>query len=147
MKNRIVYSLAPALVVLALSGCATPGSRIEKNPEMFAGLPEEVKGAVRDGQVEVGYPADAVYLALGKPDRRYARETAEGSALVLSWVSHDYYTDRQRVSARFKIRDSDGRLRSAQDDVWVDVKQSREYESKRVEIRDGVVTAIEEITR
>lgn len=147
MKTKTLILMLLSGAFLGLTGCATPQSRIKKNPELYQALPPEVRANVQEGNVQIGYTQDAVYLALGQPDRKYSRTTFDGNTQIWSWVDYDYHTDRQRVSARFNVRDSEGRVHRVSDSVWVDVKQAREYETKRVEIADGVVKAIEDITR
>lgn len=136
-----------ALAALIGAGCATVESRIRKHPELFEALPPEVQQAVRQGRVEVGFPADAVYLALGAPQRKYTRQTADGVSEVWSYVDYTYTPDRQRVEGRFRVRDSRGVTRTVYDSVWVDVNVRHEYERLRVELRDGRVVAVEQIQR
>ena len=142
---------AGALVLcsaLLMSGCATPESRIKKNPEAFAALAPEVQEQVRAGKVDIGFPSAAVELALGAPDRRYTRKTTEGRATeVWSYTSDYTTTDRQRVDARVRGYDSRGRTRIYTDSVWVDVQQRQEYERLRIELENGRIVAIETLTR
>lgn len=142
-----VRALLPVLaVVLALAGCASPRARIEKNPEVFAALPADVQAAVREGRIDIGFSKDAVYLALGRPDRQYRRTTAQGTVSVWSFVASEYYTDSQLMDGHYYVRDRRGRLRPVYDSQWVDVRHSREYETLRIEFQDDVVTAVEQIS-
>ncbi len=142
MTNRwILLVVLPAL--LAVAGCATPDSRIKKNPELFASFPPDVQETVKAGNIEVGYTEDMVQIALGRPDRLYSRRTKDGETTVWAYTATDYSSDRQRVKADFRYRDSSGRYRDTSDWVWVDVRQEKEYDRLRVEFRSGVVTAIE----
>lgn len=143
MKRTALPLLLATLCIAA--GCASPEARIRKNPEMFEALPEEVRAQVERGQVEPGFAEDAVFLALGKPDREYTRRTEAGVSKVWSYVEREYYSDRQRVRGTFNVRDERGRLRSVRDDVWVDVQNWREFEATRVEMKNGVVVAIENL--
>ena len=135
------------LTALFLAGCSTPGSRIKDNPELFGSLPEEVQAKVQSGQIGIGFSQDAVFLALGKPDREYTRTTATGQVVVWSYIRTITNTDRQRVNVDVRYRDRDGRSRSSREWVWVDVNRDREFEHTRVELIGGVVTAIEEVSR
>jgi hypothetical protein len=132
------------LTAVVLSGCATPAARIKRHPELFTGFPPEVQTAVREGRIDLGYTPEMVYIALGQPSRKYDREDAEGTAEV--WA----YTDR------YPARDPHWRLYG---DVWYRHRAGyygiglplygyyeREYESLRVEFRDGRVTAIERVS-
>jgi len=136
-----------ALLVLVAAGCATPESRIKKNPELFNSLPPEVQEGVRQGKVDLGYNKGAVLLALGKPNREYTRRSAAGSKEVWSYTSTYTTTDRQRVDADVRYRGSDGRVRTTTDWVWVDVQQKHEYERLRVEFEGDVVIAVETLER
>lgn len=128
-----------ALVV----GCSTPASRIQEKSDRFYSFPEEVQEKVRIGQVEVGYDYDMVYIAKGKPDRKYVRKTASGETEVWSYTRTEYWTDRQRVTGRFRVHDADGRSRTVTDSAWVDVRNEREFEQERVEFENGGVKSYE----
>lgn len=143
MKKMLVVALA----ALCLAGCQSPEQRIKQNPELFASFAPEVQDSVRAGKIDVGYSKDMVYIALGKPNRQYTRKTADGTTEVWSYTKFYTTTERQRVNGDFRIRDSKGIYRTVSDSVWVDVQQQHEYETKRVEFKDAVVTAIEDIQR
>lgn len=145
MHRRFLVPLLTSLWLAA--GCATPEARIRQNPDKFATLPDDVRAKVQEGKVEVGFPEDAVYLALGNPDRVYSRSTMNDNAKVWSYVSREYFSDRQLVRGSHRVRDADGRVRSVSDDVWVDVQNWREYERMRIEMKDGVVVAVETLQR
>lgn len=142
--KRMAIPLLLAMLCIA-GGCASPEARIRKNPEMFEALPEEVRAQVQQGRIEPGFTEEAVFLARGKPDREYTRRTETGVSKVWSYVEREYYSERQRVRGTFNVRDERGRLRSVRDDVWVDVQNWREFEATRVEMKDGVVVAIEHL--
>lgn len=137
------FKIAAAAALLAAAGCATPESRIKKHPDLYEGLDPAVQAAVAEGRVAVGFSRDAVFLALGEPNRTYTRTTAEGASEVWSFTATQTRYDRQRADVRVRYRDADGRTRSSWEDVWVDVEQRQEYERLRIEFVDGVVTAIE----
>ncbi|HMP74505.1 MAG TPA: hypothetical protein PKE55_14700 [Kiritimatiellia bacterium] len=140
--------LLPALLgLLLLAACASPSSRIKSNPELFESLPPDIQAQVQDGKIGIGFPQDAVFLALGRPDREYTRTTAQGQVVVWSYIRTITSTDRQRVNVDVRYRDRDGRSRSSREWVWVDVNRDREFEHTRVEIINGLVTAIEEVSR
>lgn len=135
------------LLLLVLAGCATPESRIQKNPAMFDALTPEVQEQVRKGQIAVGFPEDAVFLALGKPDRMYTRQTESGTTEIWSYVGYYSTRDRQQVEYRGRVRDSKGASHSVSDTIWVDVDVQHDYEKLRVEIKDKKVRAIERVQR
>ena len=135
------------LALLLATGCSTPQSRIKNNPAMFDQLPVEIREKVSAGEVDIGFSHDAVFLALGKPHRKYTRTTGEGQLEVWSWVGTDYRYERQLVNGSFRYRDSKGRMRTATDSVWIDVKHEVEYERMRVEFENDAVSAIERTRR
>lgn len=145
--NKQPWALVGLAAVAIAAGCSTPASRIKKHPQIFEALPPEVQGAVRQGKVEIGFPEQAVYLALGKPDRKYTRQTESGVTAIWSYVDYTTTTERQRVDGTFRVRDPSGTYRTIRDSIWVDVDRRTEYEKLRVEIRDGQVSAIERVQR
>lgn len=76
-----------ALVWLALSaaGCSTVDSRIAKNRELFSSWPLAVQEKIAAGQIDIGFTADQVRVALGEPDRVFTRTTADGTSEVWSY--------------------------------------------------------------
>lgn len=130
------------------AGCATPASRIKKNPELFNQLPAEVQTNVLAGRIDVGYSREAVNLALGEPQRRYTRKTLTGkNTEVWSYTSVRTTTERQRVDARVRGYDERGRSRTYSDWVYVDVEHRQEFERLRVEFETNTVLAIETLER
>jgi len=81
-----LLALAALVCALALAGCSTPDSRIEKSSATFASFPPAVQAKIRAGEVEVGFTSEMVQLALGKPDRVYRRQTAEGETEVWAYA-------------------------------------------------------------
>lgn len=143
--TRCSSFLRAALIaaVLVITGCATPESRINKNPELFASFPLDAQEKIRQGQIDVGFTGDMVKMALGDPNRVYSRQTGTGTLEVWSYTSTTTRTDRQRVQADVRYRDSDGRSRTASDWVWIDVPRDTEFERIKVEFVEGKVSAIE----
>ncbi|MCS6771666.1 MAG: hypothetical protein NZ740_06525 [Kiritimatiellae bacterium] len=144
--KRVALSLL-SVVVLTVGGCATPEARIRANPEAFQALPPEIRENVRQGKIDLGYPKEAVRIALGPPDRQYRRRTADGESEVWSYIAVRSFYERQRADARVRVYDPDGRRRVVNDWVWVDVERRQEYDRMRVEFRDDRVTAIETVDR
>lgn len=62
----------------------TPEDRIRREPQLFAGYPAEVQERIRAGRVDIGDDPDAVRLALGDPERKVDRTSAEGRVEV--WI-------------------------------------------------------------
>lgn len=114
---------------------------------MFASFPPEVQEKVQLGQVDIGFTGDMVTMALGSPNRIYARQTTAGSHEVWSYTYTSTRSDRQRVQADVRYRDITGRYRTSSDWVWVDVPRETEHERIRIEFSEGVVSAIETLQR
>ncbi len=70
MNIRKIPCLLLFAAALLLASChvATPASRIEQHPQLFASLPEAEKALVQQGRIRAGMSADAVYLAWGYPN-------------------------------------------------------------------------------
>ena len=74
-----------ALCALMLAGCSTVSSRIAKNREAFNTWPTAVQDRVVVGQIDIGFTAEQVRVALGEPDRIFTRTTADGTSQVWSY--------------------------------------------------------------
>lgn len=133
--------------VLLVAGCATPASRIKKNPELFALFPVEAQALIQQGRVAIGFEPAMVTMSLGDPNRVYTRETEAGRMEVWSYTAKQITTDQQRVNTSFRYRDASGRMRTTTDWIWVDVSRENEYEQTRVEFTGGKVSAIETMNR
>jgi hypothetical protein len=72
-------------VLVFLSGCATVGSRIAKNRAEYETWPLAVREKVAAGQIDLGFTAQQVAVALGEPDRVFTRTTADGTSQVWSY--------------------------------------------------------------
>lgn len=83
----IVAALAAFSLVFVSSGCSTTDSRIKDNSAAFNAASPEVQAKIREGKVDIGFTEEQVLMALGKPDRRYTRTTAEGTTDV--WAYED----------------------------------------------------------
>ena len=142
MVRRITWLALFALLTWSV-GCATPQARIRRNPEVFASFPEEVKAAIRKGEVEVGFSAEMTLMALGAPDRKYRRESMDGESEVWSYVGSVQRGGYYPSTGWVWHRDKTGRLYQSPDWGWVDVGLTVEYEALRVEFRDGKVVAFE----
>src|SRR6266540_708484 len=82
MKPVFILALAGAL----LSGCATSTieSRKKERYHAYSELSVEQRAAVDAGQIKVGMPKDAVYIAWGKPHQILANESSAGKQEV--WI-------------------------------------------------------------
>jgi len=87
--SRILVLFAAALAAFSFAGCATPASRIKKNPELFASYPAEQQDLIKQGKVAIGFDMDAVRLALGAPDRVRTRTNNDGTSQIWSYVTYE----------------------------------------------------------
>jgi len=124
-------------------GCATamtPEGRIERNRAYFDSLPVAVQARIRGGQTELGFTKDMTRLALGEPDRRMVRRTAEGESEIWIYFSTERRYERGRVDFVGVPDGRGGRLTGGGN---VNVLMDRERVAARVEFRGGAVTAVE----
>ena len=75
--KRLILSLLPLAALLA--ACATPESRIRDNQAAFDAFPPSVQQKIRAGQADIGFTPEQVRMALGEPDHKYTRSSAEGN--------------------------------------------------------------------
>jgi hypothetical protein len=131
------------VLLLAAAGCATPESRIRRNPELFAGFPPDVQANVRKGRIDVGYTKPMVSLALGRPARIYDRQAAEGLFEIWIYTDLSYTSDFAPAETSYWYRGRDGKPYLARDWTWTRVQRPHEFESLRVEFAGEHVTVIE----
>jgi hypothetical protein len=113
---------------------------VEKNAALVATWPADVQAKVRAGQVAVGFTPDQVRVALGEPDRTFARTEAQGAREV--WV---YFDHGPKFSFGLGVGGGGGGTR-----VGGGVGMSsgaRDPELMRVIFEGGRVSAIEQIKR
>ena len=68
--RRWLAAVFSVFVLVALTQCAsTVERRIQRNPALYSNLSESDKALVRQGRLREGMGKDAVFLALGRPDR------------------------------------------------------------------------------
>ncbi len=127
------------LIVLLGAGCATPERRIRRDPAAFAALSPEQQEIVRAGNIALGLPESGVRLALGSPRRMYTRTGETGVSQVWSYVR----TDQSSGSKWATVTSPDGRSHL----VTVDEYTHTEIEILRVEFREGLVAAVEQLNR
>jgi len=88
--SRSLVLFAAALAAIGFTGCMSPESRIEKNPQLFASYSPAQQDLIKQGKVAIGFDMDAVRLALGAPDRVRTRVTNDGNSE--NWVYVTYET-------------------------------------------------------
>ena len=87
------------LVGLLFTGCATSTveTRRHERSGAYATLSQEQKAAVDAGQIKVGMPMDAVYIAWGKPSQILAGESPQGPTTL--WLYVGTYMEEYRYWA------------------------------------------------
>jgi hypothetical protein len=73
------------VLALFVASCSTVDSRIAKNRAAFNSWPPAVQDKVVVGQIDIGFTADQVRVALGEPDRVFTRTTGDGTSQVWSY--------------------------------------------------------------
>ena len=135
--------VALVLGVVLLAGCATPESRIRKNPALFALFPPEVQKNVRAGRIEVGYTKDMVVMALGRPQRIPTRTAEAGTTEIWVYTDVAYRGTLQPVESMYLYRDRSGNLQPGSSLTWGNVQERYEYAVLRVEFDRDKVKAVE----
>jgi hypothetical protein len=77
MKRQTIsrtLMLAAATGALILTSCSTVESRISEHPEIYNNLSPRDQALVNEGRIRSGMSSDAVWLAWGNPQRRFAGE-------------------------------------------------------------------------
>ncbi len=83
-SRRIIPTFA--LFALAFAGCESGRStRIQEKSAAYAMLTEEQKARVSQGNIGTGDSADAVYIALGKPNSVTTRPSEQGEVTVWTY--------------------------------------------------------------
>ncbi len=139
--------LSALLASVLLAGCNTFERRAEEKSDIFVALDEATRERLRERNLLVGDTEDMVYIALGAPDERRVRHSADGSETT--WVYNAYWQEYQGQALvgyrRYVVRDPrTGRFQIFYEPVRESVFVPREEERIRVSFRNGRVTAIEQ---
>ena len=131
-------------LALLLAGCATPEKRIQQNQDLFDSFPVAAQARIRGGQIDLGFQPEMVRIALGDPQRKLVRRTAEGEAEVWLYIDFVRRYDRQHVDIDGLSASGPGGLRSMGGSAWINVEQIQPFVRVRVEFKNGAAAAIEE---
>ena len=143
MPARPVWTVLPVLLLLA--GCATtPTQRIAKNQDLFDSFPVAAQARIRGGQIDLGFTPDMVRIALGDPQRKVLRRTADGDTEIWLYIDSIRRFDRQRVESDGLSVSGSGGIRSLDGSAWINIVQNQEFIRVRVEFKGGIVVTIEE---
>jgi hypothetical protein len=135
------------LLAVLLSGCNTFERRAEEKAGVFASLDEATRERLRERNLNVGDTLDMVYIAMGAPDERRVRHSADGSETT--WIYNAYWQEYQGQALvgyrRYVVRDAKtGRFQVFYEPVRDSVYVPREEERIRVTFRGDRVVAIEQ---
>ena len=91
MKRRFFLraaTLSLATGALVLTSRSTPQTRISDHPDLYQTLSHRDQALVGQGQVRIGMPRTAVWLAWGSPDRKIVGNMGGGP--TETWI-YSYY--------------------------------------------------------
>jgi hypothetical protein len=80
-----------AVALFLVAGCNTFEQRSQEKSSTFASLSPESKEKLKHGVIEIGNTSDMVYIALGAPDERHEKTTANGHETT--WVYNTYHQE------------------------------------------------------
>lgn len=142
MSRGVALLMGAFVMALLVGGCAhTPEKRIRENAEVFETFPPDVQEAVRAGQVEIGYTLEMVFLALGAPDRKVNRRTANEAREIWFYQGRFLSTDTIRVHDQF------GQFRPVRPVLYLDRTTEHTYTRARLEFVEGKLVSIEQTER
>ena len=148
--KTFLYAVAVIPILLAY-GCATPQSRIKRNPELFEQFPHEVRKKIREGRIDTGFTKDMVWMALGQPDRMYTKRENGQTSEIWTYVQQystgridPYWPHYQTYGYTYDDRYYYHRVPVYYNQPWI---RQREFETLRVEFQEEAVVSIEELQR
>ncbi|MFA5263400.1 MAG: hypothetical protein WC378_06205 [Opitutaceae bacterium] len=141
MKLSFAFSLLAAFAGFMVAGCSTPESRIKDNPGVFNRLTPAQQELIKKGQVDIGFDADMVHLAIGEPDHVRVRTDAKGTSEV--WI----YTTWESSSGVVLYRGWYHRRFDTMYPYYLESTSRRERDHFRVTFREGKVVSIETETK
>jgi outer membrane protein assembly factor BamE (lipoprotein component of BamABCDE complex) len=86
--------LGIAAVVLTLTSCSTPQTRISDHPDLYQSLSSRDQALVSQGQIRYGMSRNAVWLAWGSPDSKVIgnmRGHSTETWLYVYYATYPYY--------------------------------------------------------
>jgi hypothetical protein len=96
------------LLALFAAGCVT--STVEKRKQernsAYTSLSPEMRALVDQGQIKVGMPMDAVYIAWGQPSQVITSESSSGAGTTwiytgTAWQEHRFWNYRYYPRSRY----------------------------------------------
>jgi hypothetical protein len=145
--SHLLRLVGAALLLLTVTGCNTFERRAQERAATFNQLDAPTRERLKQREIFVGDTFDMVYIALGAPDEKRERVTAEGSETT--WIFNqywqEYHGDRLVGYQRYVVYNP--RTRSYivyYEPVRRSIYSERVEERLRVFFRNGQVTAIEQ---
>ena len=144
-----LQSLAAVVLVGLLAGCSTFDARSRERSTTFNQLDAITQERLRQREIRVGDSFDMVYIALGAPDEKRDKVTADGAQTT--WIYNRYWQDyrgeytigyRRHVFYNAKTKS----YFVVHEPVREPVYENRVEERMRVFFKNGKVTAVEEAT-
>ncbi|MBQ7251216.1 MAG: hypothetical protein IJS32_01285 [Kiritimatiellae bacterium] len=93
MKKFLPLLLVPP--ILSLFACVSAqemrNRRAQEHPEWIAPLPQADQVRILNGQIAIGDPSGAVWIALGPPSRTAVTATAEATNVVWNYTETESY--------------------------------------------------------
>lgn len=128
---------AAVLAAVLLAGCAGVEQRVARNQTFFDGLPAAAQARIRGGDIDLGFTAKMVEIALGKPSQRLTRVSSGVQREVWIYAGEGELT-RQQVTLEAAGRSGMG---------WVTMNLPKAVPDWRVEFVAGRVVAYERARR
>lgn len=132
------------LLGLLVAGCATSNvvSRKQERAAAYTALPPVQRALVDSGQIKVGMPMDAVYIAWGKPSQIIQGESTSGA--TTTWIYTGTAWQEQRY---WSYRHDSGRYGRGYATPTLDYDYvPRSYEAAEVVFENGMVKSWRNIT-
>lgn len=136
ISNVKIYPTVLLASVLVLAGCksSTVETRRTERQAAYQSLSPEYRSLVDQGQIKVGMPEDAVYIAWGKPAQVVSSEDKSGR--TTTWLYHGSWLEENRYwSYREVSRDGRVYLERYLDRDY----NSRDYISAEIVFQNGAV--------
>lgn len=93
MKKLLPFLLVPLALLLAacLSAQELRNRRAQEHPEWLASIPPADQARIMNGQIAIGDPSGAVWIALGQPSHTAVTATAEATNVVWNYTETESY--------------------------------------------------------
>lgn len=145
---RLAITLTSLFLLALGAACSTTGARIRANPGLFESLDAETQRAIKRGEVRLGYTAEMVRMALGKPSQ--VTGGMRGTDEDETWIyRHDHRDPNDYVLAGHRRRVVFDPVRRGNVIITepVDERTHRHLIAHAVHIgfRDGRVIAIQRV--